>query len=668
MGTAQSQYIDDVKFSSSKQSKTNAKVEAQRVAVYNEKLRREKRAGAGKGNSKRPNHDAITIAELMSYLKDVAAHASNLPLTIRDDPELGRTISSLTAREYAMKSKVFVPSDVRVIGCTSLNYKTQVEYPNKRDLKLSEKVTEFSLSQGGACCNAMLKVLYDSGNEDGDMMEQHDFSNTDNLFDESDNDDDDDDDASIGSIVFNDSDVQSGSKLTWASMLRKMKDEMVELGHKQVPTISASRRFELDEPFSLIPDSFDSTKNKKIALLIGCNYMNSSCEIPTSHNDIRSMKDYIVNIHGFSEDKDSLTILLDDGKHSAPTQKNIIKAFETIAKKSKKGDAVLIQFAGHGTRVLDTSVGVESDCYEEVIFPSDFEKVGPIRDTTIFTSLLAPMAKDVTVTILLDSSDTGIMLDMPYSWSTIHDNTDVLAKLSLNGDFSFVRVLNVLKQMYETSAYCADSLSRSNDNALGYDSDSLGNESLCTISDDDNDESVKDDYDNDDIDSFDDGSVHDKTAGKLDNSMVNNEESMMTTIGGYFTPAPALQKKSGSRKPRVGLQKKGGSMNPSTSLQKEEGSLNNRIDGRDPDNSNRGDNAGSYFSANSFTSNLSDQNLFTQVYSALTHNTESEGKKEITKTNAPHSAAYYDDNGNTDYFAEDSSSDDSLGSSRNPYA
>ena len=113
----------------------------------------------------------------------------------------------------------------------------------------------------------MLKVLYDNGTEDADIMMDHDFSNIDNLFDESDDDDDDEDDAddgSVASIVFDDVDIQSESTLTWALLLRKMKDEMKELGHKQVPTISTSRRFELNDTFSLLPASFDPKKNKKI--------------------------------------------------------------------------------------------------------------------------------------------------------------------------------------------------------------------------------------------------------------------------------------------------------------------------------------------------------------------------------------------------------------------
>ena len=58
----------------------------------------------------------LPMADLMAYLQVVANNSSNLPLTRRDDPELGRTVSSLTSEEYAFKCAAFVPASVRIIG------------------------------------------------------------------------------------------------------------------------------------------------------------------------------------------------------------------------------------------------------------------------------------------------------------------------------------------------------------------------------------------------------------------------------------------------------------------------------------------------------------------------------------------------------------------------
>lgn len=67
-------------------------------------------------------HVNIAMADLMAYLQVVANNSNHLPLTRRDDPELDRTVSTLTSEDYARKSAAFIPSDVRVIGGTFSRY------------------------------------------------------------------------------------------------------------------------------------------------------------------------------------------------------------------------------------------------------------------------------------------------------------------------------------------------------------------------------------------------------------------------------------------------------------------------------------------------------------------------------------------------------------------
>jgi hypothetical protein len=62
------------------------------------------------------------MADLMAYLQVVATNSQNLPMTRRDDPELGKTVSSLSAEEYARKSAAFIPADVRVIAGSFTKY------------------------------------------------------------------------------------------------------------------------------------------------------------------------------------------------------------------------------------------------------------------------------------------------------------------------------------------------------------------------------------------------------------------------------------------------------------------------------------------------------------------------------------------------------------------
>jgi hypothetical protein len=136
-------------------------------------------------------------------------------------------------------------------------------------------------------------------------------------------------------------------------------------------------------------------------------------------------QDYIVNVHGFPETKGLMTILLDDEEHEYPTFMNIIEAFKRLSEESQPGDAVFVQFSGHGGRVLDAPADAQG--YDETIAPSDYKQAGLIRDTLIFKTLLAPMRYGVTVTVMIDCCDTGMVVELPYTWNTKGEKRDSAA-------------------------------------------------------------------------------------------------------------------------------------------------------------------------------------------------------------------------------------------------
>ena len=135
-----------------------------------------------------------------------------------------------------------------------------------------------------------------------------------------------------------------------------------------------------------------------------------------------------------------MIILLDDDNYAPPTFSNIVDAFKILSEESKPGDAVFVQFSGHGGRVLDAAIDSEAESYDEVIVPFDYEKSGIIRDTLIFKTLLAPMRYGVTLTILIDSCDTGMLVELPYAWNAKSDKRGNAAKVRVN----FLSTLNDL--------------------------------------------------------------------------------------------------------------------------------------------------------------------------------------------------------------------------------
>jgi hypothetical protein len=141
----------------------------------------------------------------------------------------------------------------------------------------------------------MLKVLYDAASNAVDAAQNKDA--VDDLFN-------DDDDESLATLPFTRNDTfasldmngqSNPSTITWATLLRQMKEEMSAIDYPQAPSLTATRKFDLNQPFSLVPESFDKANGKKRSLLIGCNYHNTDgAELKASHDDIRSMKVCVV--------------------------------------------------------------------------------------------------------------------------------------------------------------------------------------------------------------------------------------------------------------------------------------------------------------------------------------------------------------------------------------
>ena len=72
----------------------------------------------------------LAMADLMAYLQLVAANSQDLPLTRRDDPELGKTVCTLSSLDYSKRAEAFLPCDARVIGGSFTKYGRIRELPS----------------------------------------------------------------------------------------------------------------------------------------------------------------------------------------------------------------------------------------------------------------------------------------------------------------------------------------------------------------------------------------------------------------------------------------------------------------------------------------------------------------------------------------------------------
>lgn len=158
---------------------------------------------------------------------------------------------------------------------------------------------------------------------------------------------------------------------------------------------------DVNKPFKLVNESGYGTKR---AVLIGINYVGQQGQLSGCHNDVKNMKEYLMNVHGFEER--NMTILMDDGMHMNPTRANIMQAYRDLTRYSAPGDTVFIHYSGHGGRVRDTS-GDEDDGYDETLIPVDFQRSGQITDDELFRDLVKPMPKGVLMTSLMDCCHSG---------------------------------------------------------------------------------------------------------------------------------------------------------------------------------------------------------------------------------------------------------------------
>jgi hypothetical protein len=125
------------------------------------------------------------------------------------------------------------------------------------------------------------------------------------------------------------------------------------------------------------------------------------------------MKEYLMNIQGFKEE--NIALLLDDGKNYLPTKANIFWAIQSLVRNSRSGDVVFTHFSGHGGKVKDDN-GDEADGFDECLVPVNFKQAGLIRDDDLYTALVGPMSRGVTITSVMDCCHSGTALDLPYQY------------------------------------------------------------------------------------------------------------------------------------------------------------------------------------------------------------------------------------------------------------
>ncbi len=153
---------------------------------------------------------------------------------------------------------------------------------------------------------------------------------------------------------------------------------------------------------------------KKVALMIGCNYRGTDCQLNGCLNDVENLKEVLLN--KFHYDSNNITVLTDDSIGELyPNRKNILTELDKLIERVnlEQIEEVWFSFSGHGSSIRDRD-GDESDGYDECIIPLDYQKDGVITDDMFFRLFGKIKNPSCKLTLFFDCCHSGTMADLPY--------------------------------------------------------------------------------------------------------------------------------------------------------------------------------------------------------------------------------------------------------------
>lgn len=118
----------------------------------------------------------------------------------------------------------------------------------------------------------------------------------------------------------------------------------------------------------------DKKGNKRMAVLVGCNYPNTPNELHGCINDVIAMREMLVNRFGF--DPNHIQMLTDESGSvkMKPTGANIKKALAEMVDNSQSGDVLFFHYSGHGTSIPSLKP-IHPFRHDEAIVPTDFNLI-----------------------------------------------------------------------------------------------------------------------------------------------------------------------------------------------------------------------------------------------------------------------------------------------------
>ena len=202
----------------------------------------------------------------------------------------------------------------------------------------------------------------------------------------------------------------------------QIKNILIQLINNKYKQIIQKLKLWLQEQIQAIENNYQ-VSNKKRALLVGINYLNTNYTLNGCINDANYLNNRI------SKKFDEIKILTDE-KTSAdkPTKNNIINQLITMLDSSNTGDVCFFSYSGHGS-YMDDKNNDEKDNQDEVLVSSNLEYVS---DDEIKDIIDKHLKSGVTLFLLMDCCHSGTLLDLKYRYLTTNDYSEVITNNNNN--------------------------------------------------------------------------------------------------------------------------------------------------------------------------------------------------------------------------------------------
>jgi hypothetical protein len=145
----------------------------------------------------------------------------------------------------------------------------------------------------------------------------------------------------------------------------------------------------------------------KSALLLGCNYTNTSTPLKECTIDAINMRSILIDAYQY--DQNNVILLRDDDPNNLPTKESIINNLNQLISNSYKYSEICFYYSGHGIESLKLE-----DVLNPVIVPSDYINNGCLSNDNIYQIIKNTQCP---IKIIMDSLqiiENGLNLQYSY--------------------------------------------------------------------------------------------------------------------------------------------------------------------------------------------------------------------------------------------------------------